>query len=143
MSVLKIKRPKRDLFLLAGILWSIGGFMVLKLGLTSWKQYNNVLINSSVVIIFIFFYQFIFSRLVKKHEKRILNYPQERMYWYQFFDTKSYIIMFTMMSLGIILRHFQLMKISFYSYFYTGLGFALFLCGLKFLWLSIKHKGVN
>lgn len=143
MSFLKIKRPKHDLFLLAGILWCIGGFMVLKLGLTSWKQYNNVLINSSVVIIFIFFYQFIFSRLVKKHETRILNYPQERMYWYQFFDAKSYIIMFTMMSLGIILRHFQLMKISFYSYFYTGLGFALFLCGLKFLWLSIKHKGVN
>ena len=53
-------------------------------------------------------------------------------FWY-FFDKKSYLIMFFMMSMGIGLRASSLLPEGFIAFFYTGLGCALALSGILFL----------
>lgn len=51
---------------------------------------------------------------------------------------KSFIIMAFMMSFGIIVRVNNLASESFIAFFYTGLGFALLLSGLKFFYIYTK-----
>lgn len=53
-------------------------------------------------------------------------------YYRSFCDLKSFLIMAFMMTFGILIRTLQLMPEMCIAIFYTGLGFALFLAGLKF-----------
>ncbi len=131
---------KHQLFLIAGALWSIAGVMVTFHGVKAWMSVHPWWVDVLAVLIYLIFYRFIFSKLVVKHEHRIMDDPAERLPWWKFFDRNSYIIMFIMMAGGIALRKSGLLPLAFFSFFYTGLGLALFTCGLRFLSLFIKHR---
>lgn len=131
---------KQKLFIIAGTVWCVAGTMVTKTGIQAWLKVNSILINILAVIIYIIFYTFIFSKLVKKHEIRIMSNTNSKMKIWHFFDKQSYIIMFVMMSIGIILRKSNLLSINFFSFFYTGLGLALFFCGIRFIYLYYKNQ---
>ena len=73
-----------------------------------------------------------FYNMTKKHTKRILAY-KGRIYFWKFFDKKSYLIMVFMMGGGIGLRSMKILPDYFIGFFYTGLGFALALAGLIFI----------
>lgn len=63
-----------------------------------------------------------------------MSSPKAKMPFYHFFDRKSYVIMVCMMAAGILIRKLQLVPEWSIAFFYSGLGLALFSCGVKFTW---------
>lgn len=138
----KLSIPKNYLMLIAGMLWLIAGFMVMKVGVP-------ILINLIsdgfwyllfAGVTFIIFYLFIFSKIVEKHTKRIRDKTNKMLPFWEFFDLPSYIIMIVMMTGGMWLRSSHLIPDKFIGPFYTGLGFALFSCGVRFISVFLKRK---
>lgn len=135
---------KRNLFLIAGILWLIAGTMVMKVGVPFLinDDKNFLLGLLGAIAIFLIFYIMIFSKYVNKHKNRILNDKREKMKIWEFFDKSSYILMIFMMSFGMVLRFSGLLPNFFFEFFYSGLGLALSLSGISFLLLAIKNINI-
>lgn len=133
-----LKTKKQNLLLIAGIVWLIAGINILRIGIESFlncydtDKIVTILIILGAIIIFIGFY-FMFSKIVKKHTKRILGYKEDKKSIFYFFDTKGYILMIFMMGLGIGLRSSNLLQTEFFAVFYNGLGSALSIAGIIFI----------
>ncbi len=127
--------PKNNLMLIAGVVWCLAGAMVISVGLPLLVQDGpgQPILYALAVVIFLVFYVFIFSRLVTKHSGRIRRESRQRLPFWSFFDRSSYIIMAIMMGGGMALRLCHLMPEWMIAFFYSGLGIALFACGLRFL----------
>jgi hypothetical protein len=127
--------PKNRLMLIAGLVWCAAGAMVcviglpLELGLAP----SQVILIPLAVAIFLLFYVFVFSPLVRKHTGRIRARPEDRLPFWHFFNASSWAVMALMMGGGMALRLSHLMPDSAIAFFYSGLGIALFLCGVRFL----------
>ena len=132
--------PKRALLIIAGIIWMIAGFNVVRLGIISYKliEMRWYLPVLSVVIFVLF--GMMFFKMTQKHSKRIMNYEEDYRPFWNFFDIKSYIIMAVMMGGGIGLRNAGVFPDVFVAFFYTGLGCALFLAGVCFCIRFIKGR---
>lgn len=127
---MKVKR--NTLLLLACMVWSAAGFNILRIGLTTYPPYCNVLNFLLSALVFGVFQKFIFGKLVNKHTARINAYQEERQFFLRFFDGKSFAVMAVMMTGGIGLRVSGLAPEPFIAVFYTGLGASLLLAGLLF-----------
>jgi hypothetical protein len=139
MSLFTIKR--KYLLLIAGVVWSLAGIMVMKTGFPMIPQSENVpLILFGSLIILLVFYLLIFSKLVYKHEYRIRMYDRERLPFWLFFDIKSYLFVVVMMGGGILLRKLELIPHWFIAFFYSGLGIALFACGVRFIIRFFRYE---
>ena len=141
MSVAHI--PKNHLMLIAGLVWCAAGAMVCIIGLPiefGLAPSNLVLIPLAVAI-FLVFYFFVFSRLVRKHTGRIRARSEDRLPFWHFFNASSWAVMAVMMGGGMALRLSHLMPDWMIAFFYSGLGVALFLCGVRFLGI-FKSKEV-
>jgi hypothetical protein len=133
--------PKNQLVLLAGIVWCVAGTMVCLVGIPlqlTLAQRHLVLIPLAASV-FVVFYRFVFSRLVVKHTRRIRAQPEERLPWWQVFNRSSWVVMGVMMGGGLVVRHSHLMPDWMIAFFYTGLGIALFLCGVRFLGAFLRR----
>jgi hypothetical protein len=84
-------------------------------------------------VVFLIFYFLIFSRLVVKHTERIRERPEPRLPFWNFFDTSSYVVMAIMMAGGMWFRLSRVVPNWMIAFFYSGLGVALFSCGIRFL----------
>ena len=126
---------KNRLILIAGLVWCVAGAMVIKIGLPLLWQLGStqLILYPLAAVVFLIFYFLIFSRLVIKHTERIRARPEERLPFWNFFDTSSYIVMVIMMGGGMWLRLSHLIPNSMIAFFYSGLGGALFSCGIRFL----------
>lgn len=127
-----MKVRRNTLLLLACIVWSAAGFNVLRIGLTAYPAYSEILNYLLSALVFAVFQLFIFGRLVKKHTARIGAYTEERHFFLKFFDVKSFAIMAVMISGGIWLRSSGIAPERFIAVFYTGLGASLLMAGLLF-----------
>ena len=127
--------PKNRLMLIAGLVWCAAGAMVcmiglpLEVGLTP----SHLILFPLAVAIFLAFYLFVFSRLVQKHTGRIRARAEDRLPFWHFFNASSWAVMAVMMGGGMALRFSHLMPDWMIAFFYSGLGVALFLCGVRFL----------
>ena len=124
---------KRTLLLLAGLIWSIAGGNVLKIGVEAYARALSPLNVALSALIFFLFWTKVFHPLVDKHVIRIYGYEEEYKRPWNFFDKKSFLIMAFMMTFGIAIRAFNLLPDSFIAFFYTGLGAALAMAGVLFL----------
>ena len=124
---------KKTLILIAGIVWAIAGFTIVRIGLVAYQGNFSWWRGLLSVAVFTVFQVFIFGKMVKKHTERILQYEDERQNFFSFFDTKSYLIMAFMMTLGIGLRVSGVVPNTFIAFFYTGLGASLLTAGVLFL----------
>ncbi|WP_312373111.1 hypothetical protein [Lachnoclostridium sp.] len=130
MFYTKIK--KRNLLLLASVVWLLAGFNILRIGIISYKD-NLTIINLFIsIVIFILFWFMVFGKLVRKHTYRIINYNEEKQFFLKFFDIKSFFIMAFMISFGIGIRLSNIFPDLYIAVFYSGLGAALFLAGILF-----------
>ena len=127
-----MKIKKRTLLLLAAIVWMIAGFNILRIGIETYAAYKSVINFILSLLVFLFFWFMIFYKLTVKHTDRIQNYQEERQFFLNFFDLKSFLIMAFMITFGITIRTFHLLPDRFIAVFYTGLGAALFLAGITF-----------
>ncbi len=123
---------KHTLLLLACLVWTAAGFNILRIGLGCYPGRVTLVNLLLSLVVFELFRRFIFGRLVHKHTARILAYPQERKWFWNFFDGPSFAIMAVMMSGGIGLRVSGLAPQGFIAVFYSGLGAALLLAGVLF-----------
>ena len=127
--------PKNHLILIAGLVWCAAGAMVCVIGLpleAGLAPAHLILFPLSAVI-FVLFYLFVFSRLVRKHTARIRAREEDRLPFWQFFNASSWAVMAVMMGGGMALRLSHVMPDWMIAFFYSGLGVALFLCGVQFL----------
>jgi hypothetical protein len=127
--------PKNYLVLIAGLVWCLAGAMVciiglpLELGLAP----SHLILFPLAGVIFLGFYFFVFSQLVRKHTGRIRARAEARLPFWHFFNASSWAVMAVMMGGGMALRLSHLVPDWMIAFFYSGLGLALFLCGVRFL----------
>lgn len=135
--------PKNYLMLIAGLAWTVAGLFVAGIGLPLLMAEGLQMwwLYPLSVVVFLVFYLLIFSRLVKRHTARVRDYPEAQRPFWQFFDTRSYLVMAIMMGGGMALRFWQVLPDWGTGFFYTGLGLALFSCGIRFLSV-FAHKRV-
>lgn len=127
-----MKVKKRTLLLIDCLVWAAAGFNVLRLGILAYPGYLTALNLLLSAVVFAVFQHFIFGRLVKKHSRRIAAYVDEKQFFWNFFDLKSFAIMAFMMTGGIWLRSSGLAPQRFIAVFYSGLGASLLLAGILF-----------
>jgi hypothetical protein len=94
---------------------------------------SHLVLVPLAIVVFALFYLFVFSRLVRKHTRRIRSRAEDRLPFWHFFDRSSWAVMAVMMGGGLSLRLSHLMPDWVIAFFYSGLGVALFLCGVRFL----------
>lgn len=127
-----MKVNNKTLLLIACLVWAAAGVNILRIGLLAYADYWSLLNLLLSAVVFGIFQFFIFGKLVKKHTARILNYEEERQLFIKFFDVKSFVIMFVMITGGVWLRVSGLAPERFIAVFYSGLGAALSLAGILF-----------
>ena len=127
--------PKNDLVLIAGLVWCVAGAMVCVVGFPLEVRLapSDVALLPLAAVIFVAFYFLVFSPLVRKHTGRIRARTEERLPVWHFFNASSWVVMAVMMGGGMALRFSHLMPDWFIAFFYSGLGVALFLCGVRFV----------
>ena len=127
--------PKNHLVLIAGLVWCAAGALVCMIGLPLEVGLapSHLILLPLAVGIFVAFYFFVFSRLVRKHAGRIRARAEDRLPFWHFFNASSWAVMAVMMGGGLALRLSHLMPDWMIAFFYSGLGVALFLCGVRFL----------
>lgn len=127
-----MKVSKNTLLLIACLVWGFAGFNILKIGVNAYSNFLSPINFTLSLAVFVIFQVFIFGKLVKKHVSRINAYKENKQFFLNFFDVKSFIIMAFMMTFGIVLRATNIAPERFIAVFYTGLGSALALAGLLF-----------
>ena len=130
-----VRLPKNHLMLIAGLVWCAAGAMVCIVGLPLEFSLapSNVILVPLAGAIFLAFYFFVFSRLVTKHTGRIRARSEDRLPVWDFFNRSSWVVMAVMMGGGMALRLSHVMPDWFIAFFYSGLGVALFLSGIRFM----------
>ena len=128
---------KRTLLLIAGLVWLAAGVNILRIGLKALIPLfsggtGRLLLALGLAVVICAAFSLMFHRIVVRHTARILSYETKQPA-YRFFDTKSYILMAFMMTLGITLRRSGFVPEYFFTWFYTGLGTALSIAGIRFL----------
>jgi hypothetical protein len=145
LEKLKPSIPKRYLMFVAGLVWSFAGGMLLTRGVGMLVQYLDemwikLLISLPLGIIF---YVFMFSKVFKKHSERILAIKHEKPCVFSFFNWKAYLMMGSMIGLGIFLRTSGLISIRYLSLLYITMGIPLSISAIMFFINGLKHFNVS
>lgn len=133
---------KKSLLGISALVWMIAGFNVLRLGILEYQKNLSAMLVFLTVLTFLAF-GFMFQNMVRKNTIRIVSFVQERILFLKFFPLKSYLIIAFMMSFGILLRNNDQVPRYFIAFFYTGLGAALLLAGIKFLFNYARYKSLT
>ena len=130
------KVDKLKLLLLAGAVWFIAGFNIMRIGtpdmIANWHSPLLPLLFS--VVVFGLFFKFVFHKMVVKNRDGKIPF-------YRFFDKKSYLIMIFMITFGVTLRMSHLIPPLYLGTFYTGLGASLIGAGI-FFFIQYRRNAV-
>lgn len=135
--MLNVRKPV--LLLTAGALWLIAGVNILRIGVAAFASCPSFLLPAALALLIFIGFSMMFMRIVQKHQRRILGYPEARKSIFFCFDRKGYLLMVFMIALGITLRASGLLPPFFFAFFYTGLGSALAFAALQFIGAGLKH----
>ncbi len=135
MSIKKLKPAisKYWLFIIAGVMWSAVGMMLIwrALGWFSVIEGGGVIVMALLGVVLAFaIYYFMFSKIARKNIKRLCLHP-EKVCLFAFQSWQGYLIIVVMVSLGIGLRNSPFPK-PWLAVIYTGIGGGLFLASLHF-----------
>ncbi len=131
---------KKALILIAGILWTGVGLMLMRIA-SKWFH----LLSSDLLILAIIGGLFLgtaisyfgFSGLANKNIQRINHYPKKVCIW-AFQKWQSYILILFMVSLGIFMRSTSLFPKYLLTPMYIGIGFALFTASFRYYFALIR-----
>ena len=107
-------------------MWSIAGFNVLTIGLTSDTNYQSLVNYLFSISVFVPF-RFMCDKLMQKHTIRINRYLEDKLWFYRFFDLQLFIIMAITMIGGILIRKFNLLSEQFIAVFLYCVNFYRYL----------------
>ena len=131
---LTLRVSKHYLLLVAALVWTFAGGMLLYRGFTI----NNPLpphweVKLSLCIVAgLLFFRLLFNRISAKHVLRIKNLPIERPVIFSFFNLKSYLMMFSMITMGITLRKTGAVSSEYLSFMYVTMGIPLLMSSFRF-----------
>jgi len=134
LKSLNFRITKRSLLLEAAIIWTFAGGMLLFRGssmLESSTGFSWLKIIGCICFGLTFFV-LIFLKISRKHVLRILNLKGDRHRVYEFFNARSYLMMFGMISLGVFLRKSAIIPIASLSLAYITMGIPLLLSSFRF-----------
>lgn len=112
---------RQTLLLTAGLVWTLAGGKVLAIGLAAWLHEHThawYFKTGEATLVFLLFFCLVFHRLFRKYTARIRG-KSEKNCPFAFFDTRGWLIMAFMMTLGIVVRLFELLPPLFIAVFYT------------------------
>ncbi len=123
------------LHLIAGMMWSGVGMMLMVFAVT-WLED----IHSLVILLLVFaglllaagIYFFGFSKLASRNIQRIIAIPRERACLFAFQKWSSYPLVLVMVAMGIYLRHYSSFPKPTLSILYIGLGASLFTSSFQY-----------
>ena len=127
LQILKPGVPKPVLIALGAALWGFAAYRILKMGFIfverhALHHFVNYLIG---VAGFIPFFLLVFRKVSLRYITRIKNLPQRRPCVFSFFDLRGYIMMSFMITLGILVSHWELIPELYKGTFFISLGLSL------------------
>ena len=132
------------LVLIAGLVWTAVGIMLSTMAvvwLAAAPGSQGPLLGTAGVALAIVAWRFGFSRLARANVERIERSPV-RACLFSFQAWKSYLIMVSMITLGIVLRHSAIPK-PWLAVVYSTVGGALFLASLDYYRHFMRHLPNN
>ncbi len=137
--------PKKWLFFAMATLWLIASIKVLTI---AWK---GMFLSRIPVIGFlilcivgaILFSQLVFIRVTKRHITWIQNIRSDKPSLFFMMSIRNYLLLASMILMGIITGYFQIIPISLLSLFMGALGISLFFSSMRFFKAWQIHTSIN
>ena len=127
---------KKHLIIAAGCLWMIAGINVFHIGFQVWNiKLSMPWLHFLGIILTFLFFAFILGQSYKKNIARISKLENTRSF-FAVFDLRGWLLIGSMITLGVSVRHYHLLPISFIAFFYQGLGACLAIYGVRILWIG-------
>lgn len=127
----------RKIHLLAvnGLLWTAIGTKIAVTGVVNYLKTEPGKLGWMIPLSLLVFTGFfmMFTGIVRKYSERIHALPGPREPIYKTFNLKGYLIIAFMITLGITLKYIPGIPLSFFAWFYLGLGAGLLSAGIRFL----------
>lgn len=142
ISWLKPAVPKRILLLIAALVWTFAGSMLMFKGYKMLDTASDLLWLklAAVLAAGVVFYLKVFSGLSIKHTLRILKMKEAYPCMFSFFNFRSYLIMIFMISMGITLRITGWIPFGTLSFLYLLMSVPLMLSSIRFYYTWIYHR---
>ena len=138
-----LKVEARVLMFIAASVWMFAGLMLITRGLTGVTNTGSLLLKLGLCVSGgILFYVFMFSKISLKHIRRIKSLNGTRVFFFQFFNIRSFIMMFSMISLGVTLRLTGLVPFKYLALFYIVMGTPLLISSFRFLKSAIRFHQI-
>jgi hypothetical protein len=134
LKYLKPGIPQRYLLLMGALAWTCAGTILLYKGFTVLLSFQVFPVVEFILSIItgVLFYVFLFSKISLKHTERIFHLTIEYPCMFSFFNFRSYILMGTMITGGIMLRKSGIVPSDILLIIYFMMGIPLFLSSFRF-----------
>jgi hypothetical protein len=135
---------KRMLLFEAALVWTFAGVMLLTRGglmLETSSGFSWIKVIACIGFGLVFF-KLVFSNISRKHVNRIKNLLGVQHRFYEFFNSRSYLMMLGMISLGIFLRKTSIISLASLSLAYITMGIPLLLSSIRFYYNWIYYLPV-
>ena len=145
MSYLQKLKPsvsKRNLLLVAGLVWTIAGGMLISRALMAlWIIDHHMWMEILAgIVLGALFYIMLFARISATHITRITLITIDNPCFFSFFNVRSYILMAIMITGGITLRKMDIINREILYTFYLTMGIQLLVSAIRFFAAWIRHK---
>lgn len=134
LKSLNLTVSKRILLFEAALVWTFAGGMLLfrgslMLGASSGFSWPKII---ACILGGLLFFILIFSKISRKHVNRIKNLIGDHHLFYQFFNSRSYLMMAGMITMGVLLRKSLIIPLSSLSLAYITMGIPLLFSSFRF-----------
>lgn len=137
MQVLRFR--KRVLFVVAALIWVLAGVNILHIGCKAWGREHLFWELFWLAVSLVFFSCFVFRKVVQRNIQALRLTKEKKLPLWQCMESKSWLVMALMMSLGIGLRLSGWVSSTFIGGFYVGLGISLIVS----VWPYIRESFSN
>jgi len=143
-KIVRILNPaidKRHLLLVAAFFWGIVSYRICFLFIEMMQSttLKPFVVISAGIIAYLFFFHFVFFKLVRRHVKRIVM-KSKKACVFGFFDWRSYGLFLFMVGLGIVSVKFNLFGPGFLSILFLKLLLCLATSTVYFLYYWIRFS---
>ena len=140
-----LRVSRRVLLLVAGLVWTFAGGMLLGRG-SAWllKSGDHLVLRYAIALAGgLAFFFLLFDRISLKHVRRIREMEDDRPSLFSFFDLKSYLMMALMITGGVLSRTLALVEPSILYTFYACMGTPLLISAFRFYYSYATYRGAE
>jgi len=134
--------PKIILIFLGASLWGFASYRILMLGVDMIEHHAlNHWLNYLIGIAgFVPFFLTVFRKVSTRYLHRIIHSKYDRPCIFSFFDLRGYILMSLMISLGILVSHWDVIPEIYKGTFFISLGLSLLASAIFYIFEGMKYE---